>query len=374
MIISASNIAMSAQYDYTEIHQKSESLKAWIGNERPDFEGNGRRQIQGGQPRISISNAARDLVRQTLDESDQLVDDAGKGGLSAEDLDKAREQDPKYMLIKAIIEAFTGRKINIRSAEDMSEAATKAEESASKIADATHPGQQQQSAPPQEKAGWGVEYESHEVNYESEQMSFQAQGVIKTADGREIKFSSELSMSREYLATKDVSIRAGDAVKVDPIVVNFAGTAAELTDTKFSFDLNSDGDKEQVSFVGSGSGFLALDRNNDGVVNNGTELFGPASGNGFSELSSLDSDGNNWIDENDAAYNDLKIWTKNSAGADILTSLKDAKIGALHVTGIETPYTFKNSAGIENGEIVSSGLFLNENGTSGTMQQVNLFA
>mgnify|MGYP000465316364 CR=1 FL=1 len=51
-----------------------------------------------------------------------------------------------------------------------------------------------------------------------------------------------------------------------------------------------------------GSGYLALNKNGDGVINDGSELFGTASGDGFYDLSMYDEDGNGWIDENDHAY------------------------------------------------------------------------
>ena len=69
-------------------------------------------------------------------------------------------------------------------------------------------------------------------------MSFSSDGVVKTADGKEINFSVDLNMSREFASQQNVSIREGDAKKMDPLVINFDGKAPELTDTKFSFDLD----------------------------------------------------------------------------------------------------------------------------------------
>lgn len=60
-------------------------------------------------------------------------------------------------------------------------------------------------------------------------MSFASQGI----DGREISFSVELNMFREFATETNISIRAGSAV--DPLVINYDGTAPRLTDTKFSF-------------------------------------------------------------------------------------------------------------------------------------------
>src|SRR5690606_41257436 len=120
--------------------------------------------------------------------------------------------------------------------------------------------------------------------YEAEHTAFSATGEILTADGKRLRFELNLQMSREFYQSTSVSLRAGDAVRKDPLVINFGGNAAELTDQKFDFDIDADGEVDRVSFVGSASGFLALDRNSNGVIDDGTELFGARTGNGFAEL------------------------------------------------------------------------------------------
>lgn len=56
-----------------------------------------------------------------------------------------------------------------------------------------------------------------------------------------------------------------------------------------------------------GSGFLALDRNQNGVVDDGSELFGTQSGDGFAHLALYDQDSNGWIDANDPVFDKLRI-------------------------------------------------------------------
>jgi hypothetical protein len=99
-----------------------------------------------------------------------------------------------------------------------------------------------------------------------EQASFAAQGVVKTTDGKEIAFSYELEMERQFHSETHESVRAGDALLKDPLVINFGGTAAQLTDRKFAFDLDADGTKDQIAWVQPGSGFLALDKNGNGAI------------------------------------------------------------------------------------------------------------
>jgi hypothetical protein len=228
-----------------------------------------------------------------------------------------------------------------------------------------------------ERVGWGVEYQSREVYHESEQTTFASSGVVKTADGREISFTLDLEMSREFTSITEESMRAGDALLVDPLVINFSGTAAELTDRKFFFDLDSDGTADSISFVSPGSGILAFDRNGDGIINNGSELFGPSTGNGFLELASFDEDGNGWIDAGDSIYSKLMVWSKDYEGNDSIYSLKNTGVGAIYLQSADTLFNITDSNNTIKGQVATTGIYLAESDvtgdiTPGIIQQVNL--
>ena len=85
--------------------------------------------------------------------------------------------------------------------------------------------------------------------------------------------------------------------------------------------------------------FLLLDRNEDGKINDGSELFGTKSGDGFRDLSEYDEDRNGWIDENDSVFSKLKVWTKDSEGNDKLLNLKQADVGAIYLGNIDTEFS-----------------------------------
>lgn len=53
----------------------------------------------------------------------------------------------------------------------------------------------------------------------------------------------------------------------------------------------------------------------DGEVNNGSELFGALSGDGYADLDAIDDDGNGWIDAADAATNQLYLWLAEAGGS-----------------------------------------------------------
>ncbi len=148
--------------------------------------------------------------------------------------------------------------------------------------------------------------------YESQSMSFETQATVKTSDGKEINVDISLSMSQEFY--EKVSLSSTQLRFCDPLVINFDAPSAALSDTKFAFDLDCDGTEDQISQLMKGSGYLALDLNEDGVINDGGELFGAKSGDGFADLAKYDADSNGWIDENDEVFNKLRVWHVNDEG------------------------------------------------------------
>lgn len=271
-------------------------------------------------------------------------------------------QSLEVSLLKLLVERFTGRSIRLVTPADVKAGTSPAVER-------QPPGDRPDGT--DGRQGWGMVYENYRSHYESEQTSFQVQGVVKTADGREIAIDVQLNMSREFSSQEYQTLRAGDALK-DPLVVNFSGNAAELTQQQFSFDIDADGNSDQIHFVTPGSGFLALDRDQDGVINDGSELFGARSGDGFAELAQYDSDGNGWIDEGDTIFNSLRIWSKDEQGRDQLVALGARGIGAIYLGHITTPFELKDADNRLAGVVRESGLYLAEEGGAGTLQQVDL--
>jgi hypothetical protein len=272
------------------------------------------------------------------------------------------QQELKVSLLRLLVERIIGCRIQVVTPNELKSCPETGES-------AQHPSARAPS--PDESEGWGMVYENYQSRYESEQTRFQAQGVVRTADGREISLDIQLNMSREFFSQESQVLRAGEALK-DPLVVNFSGQAAELTQQRYSFDIDSDGKVDQVHFVGPGSGFLALDRNQDGVVNDGSELFGTRSGDGFSDLARYDSDGNGWIDESDPIYESLRIWSKDAQGRDQLVALGARGVGAIYLGHITTPFELKSNQNELLGAVRDSGIYLSEEGSAGTLQQIDL--
>lgn len=222
---------------------------------------------------------------------------------------------------------------------------------------------------------WGLEnlhYETETYFMQEQSASFQTQGQVVTADGRTIDFQMNVHMSSRFEAYYKESYDLQKAVNLcDPLVINLDSSPASVSDQTFYFDLDGDGVEENIHKLNSGSGYLALDKNNDGRINDGSELFGTASGDGFADLAKYDRDGNGWIDENDEIWKHLKIWVQTDSGPQ-LYSLAEKGVGAICLNNVPTYYTQYGKGGEVDAVVRSTGMFLYENGRAGSMQHLDL--
>jgi len=143
-----------------------------------------------------------------------------------------------------------------------------------------------------------------------------------------------------------------------PILINLKNDGVNYDLTSWAdgvaFDIDADGHLDQVAWTEPDAdvAFLVLDRNRNGVIDDGSELFGTATpksngeraANGFDALVDLDggpsrSDGR--IDRRDAVFSELRLWfDRNHNGfseADELVTLTDAGIVAIFTAYVQSP-------------------------------------
>jgi len=113
---------------------------------------------------------------------------------------------------------------------------------------------------------------------------------------------------------------------IDPLAVDLNGDGIVNTSTLLAgvnFDLDNNGFAEQAAWVAPEDGLLVVDKNNNGFIDGGAELFGTETTlkngqkahGGFEALAELDSNKDNQISSLDTAFNTLKIWQdKNHNG------------------------------------------------------------
>ncbi len=289
--------------------------------------------------------------------SDVSLSDTGQAR-AAEDLGSLHlgGRDWRIELLRRLVEAMTGKAVKVADLDGL-------------LTSASAP-----SAPVDAGSEGGFSLDYRQVLEEFESATFSAGGVVKTADGREISFQAELSLQRHYRSETSLSIASGSLARPqkDPLVINFDGSAAQLAEQTFAFDLDADGLQDNISLLKSGSGFLTLDKDGNGSIDDGSELFGPQSGNGFAELALYDNDGNGWIDEGDAIWGQLKVWLKDDAGNDRLLGLSDLNVGAIYLGHGRADFDLKDSNNNNLGQIRASGIWLTESGGGGTIQHVDL--
>jgi hypothetical protein len=115
------------------------------------------------------------------------------------------------------------------------------------------------------------------------------------------------------MSTEQLSV-----LTTSPLILDLDGNGVQTQHWAANtlFDIDGDGDLDQTGWVGEGDGLLALDRNGDGSINDGSELFGTATTlddgskaeDGFAALAELDSNGDGRIDASDEAFASLRVW------------------------------------------------------------------
>lgn len=210
-------------------------------------------------------------------------------------------------------------------------------------------------------------YESSYTLIENESLNFQTEAFVKT-DDKLIHVDIDLNLKRSFIEKTNIT---KTVECVDPLILSLNGNAPSLSDEKFSFDIDCDGKSDQISMLAKDSAFLSLDINGNGAIDDGGELFGAKSGDGFMDLKSYDTDGNNWIDEADDIFDKLQIWQKTE-NSDELIALGEAGIGAIFLGSEDTEFSIKSNENSLLGNMRKSGFFLNEDGTSGVISQIDL--
>ncbi|MBF0452602.1 MAG: VCBS repeat-containing protein [Candidatus Magnetomorum sp.] len=353
MIIQSSSIQMNATHFQKEKHTEMDVFRTFGNGGVLRFVNGSSDSDDNQKDRLSLSKD----VEAFLQDIQEKIKDAHQ---SKEDDDR-EVMGVKNFMVKQILEAVFGKEIKVIKSSDLEPETQTFSENLGETID------NPQNIEP------GTEYIHQESHYEYEAVSFSAEGKIRTDDGKEIAFSLQMAMSRETYSESTFALREGGQ-PIDPLVINYAGSSADLTDQKFLFDLDADGTMDEISFVTPGSGFLVFDKNQDGIIQDGSELFGPTTGNGFAELAQYDLDRNGWIDENDTIYDQLSIWSKNQKGEDRYQTLKQTDVGAIYLSAAQTSFAYKDFGMNTHGSLNQSGVYFTESGQPRLIQQLDLVA
>ena len=141
----------------------------------------------------------------------------------------------------------------------------------------------------------------------------------------------------------------------DPIIIdlNRDGTSTSKLNGAVNFDIDNNGFKEATGWISKDDAFLAYDRNGNGIIDNGNELFGDktvsvgaygytskTAENGFEALKEFDSNNDNIIDEKDKDFDKLLLWqdlnTNGLTEKGELKTLKEHNIKSIDLRYKET--------------------------------------
>lgn len=251
--------------------------------------------------------------------------------------------DPKYRIMAMMLEALTGQKATLvafRASSASSFAVAGANTNA--------------AAPVSNSPILEYQYHREELN----QMSFSAEGKVRLEDGSVREFSLSIQWEQSFSESMRLRIQDGK-VLTDPLVISLDG-AQPLSSNAFAFNLTGK-EGESLPYLSGRAGYLANDVNQDGKITKGSELFGPETGKGFMELSALDDDRNGWIDGNDSAFKQLKVWMVSESGEELL-SLQEVGIGAISLQSATLDYTVKSDADTPIAHYKNASVALGESG------------
>jgi Ca2+-binding RTX toxin-like protein len=158
---------------------------------------------------------------------------------------------------------------------------------------------------------------------------------------------------------------------VDPLILDLDGDGLEITRLNgidsIKFDTNGDGVKTATAWAGPDDGFVVLDRNGNGTIDAGSELFGDetylANGqkatDGFAALADLDTNHNGSFDYADAQFGAVRIWRDlNQDGisqANELKTLNDSGVSSIRLSSVASGASYPDAQLVREGQFYRTG-------------------
>lgn len=177
--------------------------------------------------------------------------------------------------------------------------------------------------------------------------------------------SGSISISEFHARVEQIRVEIIGMTQQDPLILDLDGNGIDITslETGRIFDINGDGTQDRTAWVTGNDALLALDRNHDGVINDGTELFGDQNGakDGFAELAKYDGNKDGRINRDDDVFSSLVLLRADGT----MTNVTDAGITAIDLTFI-TPLDQKLVGGV----LAASAGFERDDGSIGTVGEV----
>jgi len=177
--------------------------------------------------------------------------------------------------------------------------------------------------------------------------------------------NANISISEFKAHIEVIRVEIAQAFQVDPLILDLDGNGIDITSLEDGqqFDIDGNGSLDQTAWVRGADALLALDRNGDGKINDGRELFGDQNGakDGFDELAKFDDNLDGLIDKQDTVFSSLVLLRADGDQQ----SLSEAGIKSISLSMI-TPLDQR----LIGGDLVAYSRFERDDGSIGQIGEV----
>ncbi|MGL1958229.1 MAG: hypothetical protein OCD00_13025 [Colwellia sp.] len=351
-------VKLTQQQNYYQSHQQKRQLTV----------------IQPDKKTVSIEETSLTLISDLVSINNENLNN------NTNHLDNSGESfqhslSTKVQLMVLVLENFFGRKINISTVDaESSNNALSIKNEGSTVNNGQN--NDEQVTIDQQNFNRNDLLQVEQWHSHKQQLSYQMQGEF-SIDNKKLSIDYSFTLESEQLSYSRFEMTAG-ALK-DPLLVQFGQKSMGNITGEHNFAINEDNTLDKLPIFSGDVGYLVFDKNNNQQADNGSELFGPKTGQGFNELAQLDSNGNGFIDEGDMHFDQLAIWQPsdhlnspaNSESTQWL-SLKEAGIEAINLSSIATPYNFYNQSGETQAQLTRSGFAINSDGQAMGVHQIDV--
>lgn len=202
------------------------------------------------------------------------------------------------------------------------------------------------------------------------ELSIVSQSIELDISTLETRFSdlaktANISITEFRARIETLRVELSAVSQQDPLILDLDGNGIDITSLAGGnrFDIDGDGVLDQTAWIDGADALLALDRNGDGTINDGTELFGDQNGarDGFEELAKFDDNQDGTIDRKDRVFSSLVLLRADGSQG----SLSDEGITSISVSMI-TPLDSR----LIGGDLVARSQFERDDGTVGQVGEV----
>jgi hypothetical protein len=327
-------------------------------------------------PPSNASNISRtdNQPRVNIIAIEQLQTFSGSLSISEQQPEKSSEEDVydrpltgRVKMMKLILESTFGESITLVRADLSSEAKTlEIEEIPRDSSQENSDFSETQIRLGQDSFMSGDRLTVEQWQIHQQELSYNMHGEFEV-NGKQLSLDYSFYLASEKIKYNTFETTA--AALKDPLIIQFGDQSIGEISGQEKFDINQDNKIDSLPIFSGDVGYLVYDKNANSKADNGSELFGPTSGNGFHELAQLDENNNGFLDKEDSAYQQLYLWQPDK---NTWLSLADAGIEAISTDVIATPYTFYDKDDEVQAQMRNSSFAISDSGRGFGVHQVDV--